>query len=197
MIPGGGAIAGNAIAGTGALRDSLTIPPVRSVRYRVTLTGLADALPDVDLPVSAISWRNSTTSQAYLSVVVPGLAFAGDIADRPNADLKAYYIATAPDGSSAEMLIGEVDLSEVRQDSGPNSQSITLTGYRQIINDAPRSIEAGAIMYANTTGAVSRWRLDIDPNIMPGDSVVNGSELLQVSQLAAYISATQSFLEIA
>ncbi|MFH0995803.1 MAG: hypothetical protein V1844_09945 [Pseudomonadota bacterium] len=81
-----------------------------------TLTGTGE-LPDILLPVSSFSLQIESDGATRISVVVPSMSQAEDIADRAAGDL-----VLAMNG----IVIGTEALSDIRTDEGAHNQSITL-----------------------------------------------------------------------
>lgn len=95
--------------------------------YFFTLTGS----PDIEIPISSFQGRLRSGDSSYLSVVIPGMDYAGEIADRSTGQMvidAAYSVAGVPRKRSE---IVRVNLDTIRIDDGPVNKSITLTGYRQ------------------------------------------------------------------
>jgi hypothetical protein len=101
-----------------------------TIRYYFTLTGAADGVADVVIPISSFQYRRRNDEPSYLSVVVPSMSFIADVMARANGDMR-LELAYAKDGSEVlREIIMEVDYETLRWDEGSVSQSITIEGHR-------------------------------------------------------------------
>lgn len=169
------------------------------IRYYCTLTGAADSTTDLLLPISSFSARKRTDESNYLSVVVPGYAYAEAIAARPNGELyieMAYLIGGVE--SLREEII-RVDLEQINPQRGPRSRSITLIGHKAATYD-PRSASIAGCNYTYSSGGSRGYRFpQADPYLNPGDqlTVEDLIESLTVDYITYAISARGAkFMEV-
>lgn len=194
---GNHAIAGASISGFTGSRNFIFLQSRRITRYRAVMTGTANALPDINLPISAFSFSNSSTGLAYLSVTIPGIDLAGDIAARPNGSVRIWFRAENENGMTAEMQFADVAPSTITVYEGASSKSIVIVGYRAMTNTSPLTHVLTDVMFRSDGGGITRYRMEYDPNIQVGDSVTHRTTTSKITQLSGYASASQSVLEVA
>ena len=138
--------------------------------YICTLTGS----PDIELPISYFQSRLRSGESSYLSVNIPGIDHAEEIADRSNGEIiiEVAYLIGGTIRQQSEII--RVNLDDIKIYSGPINKSITLTGYKQETY-TPKSIELEDHIYYSQTSGEHRFRF-ARPNIdlHPGDEVTVG-----------------------
>lgn len=143
-------------------------------RFYFTLTGDADGVDDVEIPISSFQIRSSGTTR-YISVEIPSIEYASAINLRTNGMMiveRAYVL----DGLiSLRDTIASALLDGIRIYEGGSSQSITLDGY------ATSTISGNTVSLQQiqtrqiTNGALSSVRCaGLDFLIKPGDTCRNG-----------------------
>ena len=85
----------------------------------ITENGL---LSDLTIPISSFQVNIEEGQQKYIQVVVPGLHYAEQIADRADGSLTIYR----QDAVGAMVTIASMPITFIRIDEGGNSKSITL-----------------------------------------------------------------------
>jgi hypothetical protein len=170
--------------------------------FFVTLTGAADALPDLVLPCSSASARLRSGSPSYLSVVVPITSpeQAEDIIARPNGNLVLSLLEGYDNPYDLTELV-RVGVDLPRSDQGARSWSMTLVGYRQTTNSVPKTVEIDRVSYDNSISGSKRYRLyRAVPNLRAGDTAsfpTLGGGSIVVASISLSISATSTTIEIA
>ncbi len=144
----------------------VSLSPATAGAFFLTLTGDADSVDDIVLPVSNLTARLRSGSDSYLAVTVPyTLAYAAAVSARPNGDLVLTYV----DAAGAHEVV-DVAFETPQVSRGTSSSSIVLTGHRQSTNSSPGSHEvAASAMQMGSTSTITRP--GFDPDILPGDDV--------------------------
>lgn len=138
--------------------------------YQLKLTGAADGLADVLLPLASFQSRVRLAGKTYLSAVVPySAAVAEQILERPNGSLviMAGIMTAAGDTTLTELLRGE--LGAPTTDLGPRSASITLTGYADQPAGAGITRTLSGVRSLRT-GPTNQAQATIDLFLRPGDT---------------------------
>jgi len=111
--------------------------------YILILTGLADGVADVTLPMTSIALRWTQGALAWMSVVVPdGLAFVDEIGLRPNGEI---VVLSGEKWSNGWVVVSETlraPLSLSRLDEGSFSNSYSLQGYSDMARNPSNLIAA-------------------------------------------------------
>lgn len=135
--------------------------------YFAKLTGSADGLTDVTLPMSSFSVRHRYGGPSYYQLTIPTYTYVSAIAARPNGEI---VIWSKTGDIEEELLRG--DLGNVRTDRGPKSQSISISGNSERAARDPATYLLAEALYASTTfGGESRLRIRPRAAIRPGDYI--------------------------
>lgn len=136
-------------------------------RYRVTLTGAADALPDLALPASSLRVTHRAGSDSSYSIVVPTYDLIEGITARPHGQV----VVTADEGGAlSELMRGSV--ADVRADVGASSQSLTLSGAASQADPPEVTRALSGVSYLGTTDTgETRLRAAPVAALRPGDTV--------------------------
>jgi len=159
--------------------------------YYCTLTGAADSLADLIIPMSSFQARRKDGDPTFLSLVTPGTSQKTAIEARANGQMviTCKYVVTGQDDRSAEIM--RVDYEEVREDSGSKNQSLTLLGH---ITD---SYQAKTVTLLDPTykrdddGDLAYRCATPDPFLNPGDTAEYGSDSFTVKGVV-YIIGTNN-----
>jgi len=150
-----------------ALPAVATDIPQAITYYFAKLTGSADGLTDVALPMSSFSVRHRFDGPSYYQLTIPAYAYVSAIAARPNGEI---VIWSKTGDIEEELLRG--DLGNVRTDRGPKSQSISISGNSERAARDPATYLLAEALYASTTfGGESRLRIRPRAAIRPGDYI--------------------------
>jgi hypothetical protein len=165
-------------------------------RYLFTLTGSPDSKEDVEIPISSFQGRKRTGYDTYMSITIPGISYASDIADRPNGEM-VLCLAYEIDGQielQEEFL--RVDLTKVTDYQGSRSRNIVLQGYKRysyanaritLYDPIYKSIDGGRILYRFSK---------IDPFINPSDTCVVDTDEFTVDYVNYYVTTSISQMEV-
>jgi hypothetical protein len=169
------------------------------VRYYCTLTGASDGLSDLTIPISSFQATKRTGESTYLSVVVPGITYAEQIADRSNGEIVIYmaYLLDGVESLREEILRAE--LEQINPQYGARGRSITLIGHKTVTYDA-RAVSIQGCNYKYTSGGSRGFRFpQADPYLNPGDAltVIDTEDVLTVDYITYAISARGAkFMEV-
>ena len=163
-------------------------PPNRVGFYKFSclLTGAADGLADVTLPISSFQVRHRADTDSYYSVVIPTYAVIGDIAARPHGEI---VLSSTIDSYQEELMRGPV--GDVQSARGPNSQSITISGNASQPAHTAATYPVDQVSYIYTTfDGEARWRIAPRAAIRPGDTLRYRSEFVTVGTVTWSMAAT-------
>ena len=164
--------------------------------YYFILTGSADSLDDVTIPISSFQARRSYSSPTYLSVVIKDLTYATAISNRPNGDMQIlmeYGVAGVIEYSS---VIVEVDLENITIYEGGSNSSISLVGHRTE-SYTPKAILLDNIVYGQLKNGKYRYRASI-PNLYlsPGDTATADGNEFVVDEIQYIVSPIMQMMEV-
>jgi hypothetical protein len=167
--------------------------PVR--RYYFVLTGSADGLSDVTIPISSFQSRWKSGDPSFLSVVIPGVEYASQISARSNGDLviRMAYAVSGVVQIAEEIL--RVDLENIRIDRGSQAKSIVLDGHRTVDYESKNVSLSGASYRCLDKGKL-RYRCTPDIYLRPGDVVTVGDDTFTVGDITMAISADSETMEV-
>jgi hypothetical protein len=164
--------------------------------YRITYRCVLTGSPDIILPMSSFQARFRNGEPSFLSVVIPGMYYAEDIADRSSGDLQVYMIKTYRDGNQIAEMIGSVNLDDIRIDEGGVNQSITLSGYKTETH-ALKTINLAGASYRNIYAGLKRYRCQPNLYLRPGDTVIVNGETFQADVITWAIGIGTEIMEVA
>lgn len=169
------------------------------IRYFCILTGAADGTIDIVLPMSSFQARRRSGDPTFLSVVIPTLDYADEIAARPNGTLKIEQAYEQNGVIKQTETIMETDLEDVNPDEGGTNQSTTLIGY-STSTYSPKSITLSGVTYRSTRGGKYNYRL-ARPYIFlnPGDTVTFADDgvTFVIDTMSYFINPATSTIELA
>ena len=145
----------------------------QSVVYKCVLTGEADGLDDLILPMSSFQARLRNGSPTYCEVSIPGMSYMDAISARPNGAIIisiGLYKAGADAPTYTELVT--VDLDGAGFGKGPRNQSIVISGTRTTSNASPETVEAKNVEVL-TLQKDGRYqvRCDVDWEAKPGGTL--------------------------
>jgi len=167
--------------------------------YRCRLSGAADGLPDLALPLSSFQIRmGADPYRVYLSAVVPGAdAYAAGIAVRPHGTLSVTRIYRYLDGQQASFEMAAVPFDSLSTNQGGRAGTTgTLSGYQTLTPAEARSMTLfDAITRASDAGR-RRYRCRIDPRLRPLDTAVINGESFTVDGIILIVDTVTAIMEI-
>ena len=166
------------------------------ITYECILTGDADGISDLTLPISSFQGRLKSGDPSYLSVIVPGTDYDAAISARSNGDLIVRMVKTLASGNVIREEICRVDLEDIRLYEGDTSQSCELSGHRTVTNAAKELTLTGASYRAVTNGLL-RYRCSPHLYLRAGDTVNIEDDTFVADSITISISADQETMEVA
>lgn len=177
------------------------------------LTGWHVSLPDIELPISSWQARLRNGDPTYVSAIIPNtIAYAEAIVARTGGQIRIYkgYRFIDRTGGRFLALVVETNLASIRHDTGARSSSITLVGYANITNDAPKTMVYEALTYrALQADGRRRWRTGLKLNFSeiiagdawdfiarPGDTVTYNEESMVVGFISLAVSDKFELVEL-
>ena len=131
-----------------------------------------------------------------LSVVIPGMEYAGNIVDHANGTLRVYMVKTYRDGNRIAECIGMADMDDIRIDEGTMHQSVTLSGYKTETH-AAKTITLTGASYRMIYQGRKRYRCQPNLYLRPGDTVVVNGDMFQADVITWAIGPGTEIMEVA
>lgn len=168
-------------------------------RYYCTITGAADGLPDLVVPISSINGTLRYDGlSSYLVVVPDGISYAADIAARANGGFIIDSEEIYTDGTSEITQSVEFNIESQRPDSGGRNFSVSIRGTSSVSNPTPKKLNVYGISF-NSLDNSGKRRVRCEPNkdFLQGDTAVlpSGAEFA-VELVTHIISATNQIMEL-
>lgn len=157
-------------------------------RYYCTITGAADGEEDVEVPISSFQARKRSGYSTYLSVVIPGVAYADAISDRANGEIviDMAYLIGGVESLREEIL--RADLEQINIYEGTTSRSITLIGHQEQTFVAKESRLYEPIYKQLVDGELSFRFAAPDLWLNPGDTVRVGDDAFTVDTVVYMVA---------
>lgn len=172
-------------------------PVITAVHYTLILTGAADSLPDLVLPMSSFQGRLRSGSPSYLSVVIPAAAQYSDAIDaRPNGQLVVSRGDRWTDGLIQVTEIARVNLETIRLDQGARSYSATLSGHRQTTNSAPKAVALAGAQVRSVASGLRRYRCALDNSLRAGDTAEINGESFTAREISYTVGPNLAVMEV-
>ena len=166
--------------------------------YTLTVTGAADNVDDVTIPIS--SWQ--ATSQAsprksYVQAVIPAAGqYLDMLTDRKNGDLVIKQGFRFADGTSKTEEIVRAAFERMQYTRGPSRLTATVSGYSvgyQLQKDT-RSLEG--VRSVSLSNSKYRVRCKSDLFLRPGMTAAIDDASFTVSYINYYVSGKDRFCEV-
>ena len=170
-----------------------------STHYRCVLTGAADAMEDLELPISSFQTRmGSDPYRVYLSIVVPNVdAYIDGINARPNGEIKITRIYNYLDGSSEQFVMAQSAFDTIQTNQGAKSGSTgNISGYKTLTAGTAHALVLTDPITRSSDNGRRRYRCQIDPRVRPLDTVTINGESFQVDQVIHIIDTKTAIMEI-
>ena len=176
--------------------------PASQVIYLCTLTGAADGVADVLIPISSFQATLRNGEPSYLACVIPNSTDWEDaVTARQNGEIviqKGYRLA---DGSLNMEEIARVNFETLRIDRGARNDSATIVGHKTVTATAPKEWAVqGVSYYALQADGKRRIRAAIDLFLRPGDVVIYGdgeADSFIVGSISYSIYVNYAIMEVA
>lgn len=162
-----------------ALQWSVPAGVRKQLIFVLFLTGVADGLLPLEIPISSFSARMRTDERSYIEASIPNsLEYAAGIAARPNGQLviKAGY-RFADGRRQLQTIARAANDVTFSFDRGPNSDTGTISGYGYDAGDISGVVrELTGVSYVGVqSDGKMRVRCALDIFIQPSDIVVYGA----------------------
>lgn len=170
--------------------------PVTTI-YRCTLTGAADSLDDIVLPISSVQARYRNGADSYLQVVVPD---AGTYSDAITARLNGQIVIDRGvrfiDGTEQLVELLRVDLETVSDAWGGANRSVSISGHATTTTTVPKTVTLEDVTYEASGTGKTRYRSTLDLNLRPGDTAVFDAQSIVVDTLSYTVGTSREVMEI-
>lgn len=173
--------------------------PFSKTIYTLILTGEADGLDDVELPMASFTAKPTEEGQAYTSIIIPNItAYADDIEDRSNGQLIIYKGVEDEDGNRQLEKLLVTNFDYLRQDVGAVNQSGSITGYKYtgIGGEAEFYIENVSYKSTDHQGRI-RLRGDVDHNVAVGQTCYYNGDSFRIRKMVLVVYPGRSYMEVA
>lgn len=186
------------ISASGSISAIITDPFSVAILPRVytfTLTGDADGIDDIIIPIKSFQSRLKSGDPTYLSVVIPGTNYASEINLRLNGDLvvRMGYL------SSGEIVLSEiisiVDFENIIIYEGTTNKTITLDGHRTE-TFTTKEINLTGSSYRNITAGKLRYRCTPNLYVRPGDTVNIDNDSFKIENITYSVSPKLETFEV-
>jgi len=184
---------------TAGISDALTHGEVdvsnAARQYQFMLTGTADGLSNIVIPISSFQSRIKSGDPTYLSVVIPSYAYVDAITARSNGELvlRMRYVM---DGEALLYTeIARATLDDIKINQGASSRSITLDGYKTS-TFLPKSITLENPSYKALSDGKLRYRCKPDLYVRPGDTVTVDTDTFVVDNISWSVSVGSETFEV-
>lgn len=164
--------------------------------YTFILTGEADGIDDVVIPISSFQSRIKSDDPTYLSVVIPGTDWSSEINARLNGELIVKMGYRLNNEIVLSEIIAQVTMDGIRIDEGTSKQSITLDGYKTELF-IHKEVDLKNPVYMNLDAGKLRYRCTPDLYLKPGDTVNINDDSFIVDTISFSVSAELETYEIA
>jgi len=164
--------------------------------YYLTLTGEADGLADLTLPMSSFQCRRRSGDPTYLSAVIPGTDYYDAIAARSNGEL-IIDMAYSLNGVIAhqEELV-RADYEVTRKYEGGRNQSLVVEGH-QTESWATKTLDLHGVSYMAIDDGLYRIRCAApEMYLQPGDTARYGVHEFTVAEIVMAISPEYASVDI-
>ncbi len=167
-----------------------------TARYYLTLTGAPDSLADVVIPISSFQYRLRDNTPSYLQVVIPGIDYATDIANRANGDLIVEMSYLVGGVEQHREQLARVDLEDVQTHEGPRKKSIVLVGHRTETWGAQIVTLRGITYQSDKNGLIRIRCAEPDLFLRPGNTVKAGDETFTAGQVMTAVAKHTQWMEV-
>lgn len=175
-----------------------------SVRYKVQtiylclLTGSADGLTDLTIPISSFQSTMRDGDPSYLACVIPNsVAYVTDIIARTNGDIVIRKGYRLDDGSAQTEEIIRVDYESLQIARGANNDSATISGHKTTSSSNPKTVTLNDVSYYGLqTDGKRTYRALPDLFLRVGDTAVYGAESIIVGQISYIVDAQLAIMQV-
>jgi len=165
--------------------------------YECILTGAADSVADVTIPIASFQSRLEDGTPSFLSVVIPDTSYSSAINARSNGQIIVEMIATVDGAEALREEIARVDLEAIRIDDGSRNKSITIWGHLSVsVSGAVIALEA--VTYELLSEGKYSFRCAYpDWYLKPGHTATYGSTSITVGQITHIVGNKNASMYVA
>ena len=183
---------------TGSISAIITDPfsvAILSRVYTFTLTGAADGIDDIVIPIKSFQSGLKSGDPTYLSVVIPGTDYASAINLRLNGDLVVRMGYLSGGQIILSEIISIVDFENIIIYDGTTNKTITLDGHRTE-TFIPKEINLTGSSYKNLTAGKLRYRCTPNLYVRPGDTVNIDDDSFTIENITYSVSPELETFEV-
>ena len=183
---------------TGSISSIITDPFSVAILPRVytfTLTGSADGVDDIVIPIRSFHSRLKSGDPTYLSIVIPGTNYASEINLRLNGDLIVRMGYLSNSGIILSEIISIVDFENIIIYDGTTNKTIILDGHRTE-TFTPKEINLTGSSYKNITAGKLRYRCTPNLYVRPGDTVNIDDDSFTIENITYSVSPELETFEV-
>jgi hypothetical protein len=150
----------------------LTQKVIASRIYVCTITGAADSLPDLEIPISSINIsHNAGTTQSSMFITCPnGAGFSAGVIARKNGGIVITATDVFIDGTSESVDFDEYPISGFQSNQGAKRHSISIQGATTIVRTTVNAITVPSVSFISLDASgAQRVRMDLNKDMLPGD----------------------------
>lgn len=164
--------------------------------YLFTLTGEADSIDDIVIPISSFQSRIKSGDPTYLSVVIPSTEYATDINLRLNGDLIVRMGYKSGEEILLTEIISRVTFENIIINEGSINKSITLDGHKTE-TWVVKEVDLKDPSYKNLTKGKLRYRCKPDLYLKPDDTANINGDTFVVNSIVYSVSSELETYEVA
>ena len=167
------------------VKTTVSKPLINSRDIVCTITGAADSLDDLTVPISSISLRMDDAGLSSLSVTCNnGAEYADDITARSNGGIIITTNEYYTDGTTDQTIAAEYPITSLNSYQGGKNFSVSLTGRVELQNFTTKKVPISGASFISTDELGNlRVRCDLDKDLLPKDTAIleDGAEIVVVS----------------
>jgi len=166
--------------------------------FQCILTGAADGLDDLIIPISSFQSTVRDGDPTYLACVIPdSINYIADISARTNGDIIIKQGYKLYDGSIQAEEIIRVDYENLQDARGGRSASATISGHKTTSSSSPKSVELEEVTYYGLQVNGKRtFRAKPDIFLRVGDTAVYGTESIIIGQISYTVDTRQAIMQV-
>lgn len=160
------------------------------VRYYCTITGTPDLSTDIDVAISSFQASKRSGYSTYVSIIIPGMEYAAEIAARPNGEIiiDMAYVVDGVESLREEIL--RADIEQINIYEGPRSRSINIIGHQDQAFVSKVSRIYNPIYRSRPVDGSYSFRFAVpDLYLSPGDTAQVGDDSFTVDTIVYRVSA--------
>jgi hypothetical protein len=168
-------------------------------RYYCTITGAADLLEDIKIPITSFQAQKRSGYETYISAIISGLAYAEEVSARPNGEMiiDMAYVVDGVESLREEILRADIEQINIYKES--QGRSINIIGRQEQTFVAKESRVYNPIYKSRAIDGSYSFRFAApDLYLSPGDTARVGSDSFTVSSISYLVSGGggQTMMEV-